>query len=321
MPRMAKSYIKGAVLFITSRGDNNEEIFKDKEDYDTYIRLLAKYKQQYNFNVFAYCLVPTFLHLLIELKEGLLISNILHDIHSAYTRYFNSKYLKKGHVFQERYRMSIIEKEGNLLLLINYAHLVPKRIALSKGLDHPYSSYAVYSTKGANMPVDMKPELEEVGIKLGKQEYPQYLSGAAETELENLDRELQKKNIIGSADFIQRVRESAESYEQAKGLSSNKPAYPVLIIWVAAGGIALLAGLSAYLFYSHALTKNAIQKELDNKDMELSKKLAQEREFIKKDLNEKYQADLVSFQAMSKRLEIEKKKSQELEKKVNQDKK
>ncbi len=61
---------------------------------------------------------------------------------------------------------------------------------------------------------------------------------------------------------------------------------------------------------------NKSLNELDQrKDQEFTLKLDKEKEFIRQDLEEKYAADIVSYNAMAKRLEIEKKKVKELEEK------
>ena len=47
MPRIPRVGIKDALYYVTSRGDHNQNIFKDDEDYQTYVLLLKKYKEQY----------------------------------------------------------------------------------------------------------------------------------------------------------------------------------------------------------------------------------------------------------------------------------
>ena len=63
-------------------------------------------------------------------------------------------------------------------------------------------------------------------------------------------------------------------------------------------------------------------KEISNLATEEFKlKLAKERDTIQKALDEKYRADKVSYEAMAKRLELEKKKVKELEEKLKATKK
>ncbi|MFZ2603854.1 MAG: transposase, partial [Candidatus Omnitrophota bacterium] len=65
-----KIYIEGALYSVTSHGDNEDVIFKEKGDYEKYLELLKKYKEQYGFKLYAFCLMPNHLHLLFELKLG-----------------------------------------------------------------------------------------------------------------------------------------------------------------------------------------------------------------------------------------------------------
>jgi len=44
MARIPRTHIEGAIYYVTSRGDNNKEIFKDSQDYATYLSALGKYK-------------------------------------------------------------------------------------------------------------------------------------------------------------------------------------------------------------------------------------------------------------------------------------
>ena len=85
-----------------------------------------------------FCLLPNHFHLLVELpkpgqakdKTGIL-SAVMHDLNSSYTKYFNGKYQQKGHLFRERYRSALIEKEPYLLKVSAYIHLNPKALNLS----------------------------------------------------------------------------------------------------------------------------------------------------------------------------------------------
>jgi len=71
--------------------------------------------------------------------------------------------------------------------------------------------------------------------------------------------------------------------------------------------------LNFYLFLLNFKFKKEILEIDKKKEEEFSKRILKEREFIKKDLDEKYRADMVSFEAMARRLEIEKKRVREVE--------
>lgn len=80
--------------------------------------------------------------------------------------------------------------------------------------------------------------------------------------------------------------------------------------------ILLLAGIFTYILVINLSLKGVLRDLEHRKETELKSKIAQERELIRRDLDEKYRADLVSFEVMAKRLEIEKKRMKELEQKL-----
>ena len=75
--------------------------------------------------------------------------------------------------------------------------------------------------------------------------------------------------------------------------------------------------LTFYLFLLNFKLKKEILEIDKKKEEEFSKRILKEREFIKRDLDEKYRADLVSFEAMHRRLEIEKQRTKELQERIN----
>ena len=67
------------------------------------------------------------------------------------------------------------------------------------------------------------------------------------------------------------------------------------------------------IFLQISLKRDLISKIENGQKKSFQQELIQEKEKIKKDLDEKYRADMVSFEAMKKRLDIEKEKRRELE--------
>ena len=116
MPMLPRIYIEGSLYYVTSMGNHGENIFRDKEDYMTYLELLKKYKEQDGYKLFSFVLMPQQLNLLIEATEQATISTIMHDIASSYTKYFNNRYQRKGHLFQERF--SGRGKQGHKILMV-----------------------------------------------------------------------------------------------------------------------------------------------------------------------------------------------------------
>jgi len=80
--------------------------------------------------------------------------------------------------------------------------------------------------------------------------------------------------------------------------------------------IAALIVLCVYLAFANFQLNNKFKTFEKAKQVEFKEKLAKARELIRQDLQGKYSADIVSYQAMVKRLEIEKNKVKELEAKT-----
>jgi REP element-mobilizing transposase RayT len=233
MPRPPRIYLENALYYITSKGDDNQHIFKDDEDFKTFLELLKKYKAQYGFKLFAFCLLPEHFHLLLELpvqKEQIhkmvALGSIMHDLNSSYTKYFNGKYAKKGHLFRERYKAALIEKKPYLLKLTAYIHLNPKRLNLvSHPEQYPYSSYILYLNKEIPFEGPLKEEKEEILSLLEAKDYAQFVERIVnESDFPCLHNDL-RKGILGTKDFTEEVRQALASYKKqglTPGLSFGK---------------------------------------------------------------------------------------------------
>ena len=314
MPRMPRIQITGALYYITSRGDHNGDIFRDEEDYSFYMELLGRYKKQYGFKLFSFVLLSNHLHLLIELPEGGTLSGIMHDLNSNYTKFFNRKYSRQGHLFQERYRVVLLEKELKLLAMTAYMHKNPHVAGVSSGLDYQYSSSPLYikaETRSSIKYPDMTEEIAQVNLLLSPKSYAEFLNGLAESGLRSLGEEL-KKSIIGSDAFIERARSQLQQQGDAVSAAQSTARKATRLIHSGVLALALLTLAAFLLAGMNWQLKKRFRNVEHEQDIIYSNKLNEQMKFIKKDLDEKYRADLVSYQAMQKRLEIEKKKVKDL---------
>ncbi len=75
----------------------------------------------------------------------------------------------------------------------------------------------------------------------------------------------------------------------------------------------LFCFLSGYLFINNRGMNNEIEDLLEQNKVQLKKELRQEKALIIKELNEKHRPDIVAYETMAKRLEMEKNSNKELE--------
>jgi len=125
------------------RGNERKDIFIDEEDKEKFIKIVFQKKTNNAFKLYAYCLMDNHLHLVIkEQKET--ISQIIKKIATSYAYYFNHKYKRVGHLFQDRYKSETIEDEAYLLSAIRYVHNNPEKAEITKKEKYKWSSYPNY---------------------------------------------------------------------------------------------------------------------------------------------------------------------------------
>ena len=91
----------------------------------------------------AFCIMPNHFHLIVkELDEGG-IAAYMQRVLTSYSKYYNTKYQKSGHVFQGPYRAVHIADDRQLLHLSAYIHRNPREISkwFKKEDQYPWSSY------------------------------------------------------------------------------------------------------------------------------------------------------------------------------------
>ena len=129
MPRQARKKSKTNIYHIILRGINRQIIFEDSEDYTRFIETLDRYKAVSGHNVFAYCLMSNHIHMLIkaEKEEPNLI---MKRIACSYVYWYNSKYYRSGHLFQDRFRSEPVETDEYFLTVLRYIHQNPIKAKL-----------------------------------------------------------------------------------------------------------------------------------------------------------------------------------------------
>jgi len=147
MARNARRLSSSNIYHVMIRGNDKKRIFFDIEDRKRFLIILEKTKLNNNYYILAYCLMNNHVHLLIrEGSEN--ISQTMKRINVAYAYYFNHKYKRIGHLFQDRFRSEIIEDDIYLMVAARYIHNNPMKAGLvGRSEDYPWSSYRAYIYK------------------------------------------------------------------------------------------------------------------------------------------------------------------------------
>ena len=143
MPRYPRKYSKTGIYHIMLRGNERKDIFIDEEDKGKFIKIVFKKKADDAFKLYAFCIMDNHVHLVIK-EQNEPISRIVKKITTSYAYYFNAKYKRVGHLFQDRYKSETIEDEPYLLSVIRYIHNNPEKAEITKKEKYKWSSYSNY---------------------------------------------------------------------------------------------------------------------------------------------------------------------------------
>jgi putative transposase len=144
MPRQARKKSESGIYHIMLRGINQQVLFEDEEDREKFLDTIKYYKQKQEFQIFGYCLMDNHVHILI--KEGQEpIANTMKRIGVSYVYWYNWKYKRKGHLFQDRYKSEPIENDQYLLSVLRYIHQNPITAGIEQEISrYNWSSYHEY---------------------------------------------------------------------------------------------------------------------------------------------------------------------------------
>ena len=146
MVRKNRGWHPKGYFHIIVRGNNRQNIFNSKEDFQEYFKVLNYVNDRSPFELYAYCIMTNHAHLLMR-SRLVPLGEIMAPINKRYSDYFRKKYNYVGQIYQNRYfSKEIIDSQG-LLDVGAYIHRNPIETTIpmvSKMELYPYSSYQYY---------------------------------------------------------------------------------------------------------------------------------------------------------------------------------
>jgi len=166
----------GEYYHIFNRGSNKQVIFRDKSDRFRFLFLILYFQSNVTFvnihraskdftqgvqhsvlnktteeivknrtvELIAFCLMSNHFHLIVKDIDEEGIANYMQRVLNSYTKYFNTKYEKSGHLFQGPYKAVHVQDDEQLLYLSAYIHRNPRELKEWLGKENLYewSSYS-----------------------------------------------------------------------------------------------------------------------------------------------------------------------------------
>jgi len=238
MPRQARLDAPGALHHVMIRGIEGAKIFLDDEDRKNFVSRIDRLVKDTGTRILAWVLMDNHVHLLFfSGHRG--ISTFMRRLLTGYAVWFNRRYRRTGHLFQNRYKSIICEEDRYFLELVRYIHLNPLRASVVKSLEeldyYRWSGHGILLGRhgsdwqekeyvlgkfdtGKRKAIRAYKKFMEEGKDLGRR--PELVGGGLIRSLGGWSRVLSLRQrgkrtehdsrILGGVDFLQRVMREAD---------------------------------------------------------------------------------------------------------------
>jgi putative transposase len=129
MARLARVVIPGHPHLVTQRGNGGARSFFGDDDYKLYRDLLASHCAAADVEVWAWCLMPNHVHLILVPSDADGLRRALSRVHRSYAGAIQARRRKTGHFWQGRFG-AVAMDGAYLAAALRYVSLNPVRARL-----------------------------------------------------------------------------------------------------------------------------------------------------------------------------------------------
>jgi len=144
MPRQPRLDAPGAIQHVMIRGVEKREIFLDDDDRHDFVRRLSRLLPEQDVTCLAWALMPNHGHFCLR-TGSIPLARLMARLGTGYVGRFNKRHDRVGHLFQNRFKSVLVERDSQLEILIRYIHLNPLRAGLVGSLAelerYPWTGY------------------------------------------------------------------------------------------------------------------------------------------------------------------------------------
>src|SRR3984957_18879468 len=103
MARLPRIVVPDCPHHVTARGNRREPIFFENGDQDIYCDMLAEQMRKAEVEVWAYCLMPNHVHLILCPRDTNSLARALGAAHKRWANFINGRGRWRGHLFDGRF--------------------------------------------------------------------------------------------------------------------------------------------------------------------------------------------------------------------------
>ena len=206
MGRAWRIEYEGELYHLLSRGNERKDIFLDDKDRRMFLNVIGEMSERFEISIFAYVLMTNHYHILIRTQRANL-SKAMQWLGVTYTRRFNNRHSRSGHLFEGRFKSIIVQNDAYMMQLSCYIHRNPLRAGIIKRLsDYKWSSYRAYAY-GRATPDWLSTELI-LGQFPGSERHQSYHEKVQKysKEEKRLWEDFRHGTFLGSKKFVEKIR-------------------------------------------------------------------------------------------------------------------
>ena len=247
MPRQPRLDFPGALHHVMARGIEGKHIFESKEDKDAFLARLKLVLKSSDIQLYAWAIMGNHFHLLVQTGNTPL-SEFMRRLMTSFAVFYNKTHKRKGHLFQNRYKSIVCDKDEYLKPLIRYIHLNPVKagIVSSDALrTYPYTSHHEIFKDSSNLLINTQEVLSYFGTTKKKAllEYQEFTRGGLNLKenydggglirsfgglgevlsLKKSERSNYDDRILGKSLFVDQVLSGDKTQSKAKRVFKNAP--------------------------------------------------------------------------------------------------
>lgn len=206
MSRPLRIQFPQAVYHVMNRGAARQSTFAEDADYQAFLDTLSEAHRLWGIEVFGYSLMGNHYHLCLRTPKGNL-SRVMRHVDGIYTQRFNRCHRRDGPLFRGRYKAILVDADEYLAAVLRYIHLNAVEAGMvTMPQDYRWASHRYYvQAKGAPSWLNTREAVEQIGRR---QAFHEFVLSGNEESLKSYYEAQRHSPILGSEEFIERVRQS-----------------------------------------------------------------------------------------------------------------
>lgn len=196
MPRLPRLVIPGLPHHVTQRGIRKKRTFFGVADYLAYIRLLKHYQSKAGVRIWAYCLMPNHVHMIVVPESEASLAKFFGPVHCRYATKVNADHDWQGHLWQQRFYSTVMD-ERHTLVAMRYVELNPVRSGLCQRAEEWR-----WSSACANLGLKHDSLVETRATRALVDDWESYLAEAIQDEMMNSIRKHTRTGRPAGSDYF-----------------------------------------------------------------------------------------------------------------------